>query len=157
MRDDMNAAHTHIEKSACADNWTPIAGYEGLYRVSEAAQVFNITARAIVTPAIMRGHVSVTLYSRAGVKETLLLARLVLTSFDGPPPYRGARIVFKNGRPHDCRLSNLAWAQPQPSSPPSFMILGTMGGRSRWLEAQAGQARILVTMTARRMSAGAGR
>lgn len=111
----MNTVTT--EKSAHADNWTSIEGYEGLYIVSDIGVVHNVTLGCtVIGKQDNVGNVWVSQYNG---KRTISyrLDRLVLTSFGNPPPHRYARVVHENRMLIDCRLVNLSWAVSEGGTP----------------------------------------
>ena len=101
--------------------WKPIAGYEGLYEVSNQGRVRSLDrvvtsssgqvyARKGRTLKVSPGNVGypVVGLSRAGVVKNRLVHRLVLETFVGPPE-EGLEACHNNGVKTDNRLSNLRW------------------------------------------------
>ena len=105
------------------EEWRPVAGYEGLYEVSDQGRVRSLdrlltqagrngtiytkTMRGrVLRPGSMpAGHQSVVLTKAGGSK---CVHALVLAAFVGPCP-EGAEARHLNGDPGDNRLVNLAY------------------------------------------------
>lgn len=104
-----------------AETWLPVAGWEGLYEVSDAGRVrslprvttsyggrtWNRQAKILHPTPNGTGHLAVTL-KVGDAKQFSLVHRLVLTAFGGPAP-EGTECCHGNGDPADNRLSNLRW------------------------------------------------
>jgi hypothetical protein len=109
-------------ESICADEvWLPAFGWEGYYEVSSQGRVRSVD-RIVVTPRgkwhykqrimsftvhVKSGHVRVEL-CRNGKSTSVLVNRLVLSTFVGPPP-DGEESCHENGDPADNRAANLYW------------------------------------------------
>jgi hypothetical protein len=109
---------------ATQEGWRPVAGYEGLYEVSDAGRVRSC-ARLVPTanrfgpfmrsyPAKLKalyhdkdGYVAVSL-GREGVQRAYRVSRLVLTAFDRAPEV-GEEACHRNHNKNDNTASNLAW------------------------------------------------
>lgn len=102
------------------ERWMPIVGYEGYYEVSDLGRVRSLERIVSRGGAPMRvrerirrcnkgkdGRIDVVL-ARGGVNRTLLVHRLVLTTFVGPQP-EGQEGCHWNGDASDNRLANLRW------------------------------------------------
>jgi hypothetical protein len=62
----------------------------------------------IPTVVDAKGDKVVTLFDEQGRPHTRLVAELVLEAFGGPRP-PGHVVLFKDGNPLNCELSNLEW------------------------------------------------
>lgn len=113
--------------SAQAEHWKSVGtyngiDYNGLYTVSDMGAVYSVTRDcAVLGTRDNKGRVWVNLF-KAGHVVSYLLDRLVLITFDGPPPHRHARVVHENRIPSDCRLSNLSWAVSESGTPFSLAM-----------------------------------
>lgn len=88
--------------------WADVPGWEGLYRVSDAGEVYSERSRRVLKPRPETdGHTSVVLCLN-GHREPWLTHRLILTAFVGPCP-DGQEGCHGNGIPDDNRLENLRW------------------------------------------------
>jgi hypothetical protein len=103
------------------EQWKEIAGYEGIYEVSDAGNVRSIIARknsyfGKIMAARLRpnGYRQFTL-TRDGVVRYFKASRLVATAFI-PNPENKPTVNHKNGIKHDDCLSNLEWATFQENS-----------------------------------------
>lgn len=88
--------------------WRDVPGWENLYRVSDAGDVFSLRAGRNLKPRPETdGHTSVVL-CLDGRREPWLTHRLILSAFVGPCP-EGLEGCHDNGIPDDNRLANLYW------------------------------------------------
>ena len=101
-----------------AERWLPVAGYEGLYEVSDQGRVWSVPRRdSMGRPQGGRylspkstgstGYLKVTLM-RDGVSDQRLVHRLVLEAFVGRCP-DDSETRHLNATRTDNRLANLAW------------------------------------------------
>ena len=102
-----------------AEEWLPIAGYEGLYEVSDCGNVRSLPTiireirpfvrkGKILKPEIGRfGYCRVALYCD-GRQSRQLIHRLVLVAFDRPPG-QGEECNHKDFDKTNNRRSNLEW------------------------------------------------
>lgn len=98
-----------------AEYWRDIAGFDGVYQVSNCGNVrraqrgYQGRAKAKVLAASVNssGYPLVLLYQR-GVRKVSLVHRLVAEAFLGPAP-NGAVVCHNNGNPSDNRVENLRW------------------------------------------------
>lgn len=114
------------------ERWSQVAGYEGLYDVSDLGRVrscgrYTPTSRGaqrwwaerMLTPSpIPGGYRTVRLY-RNGVGRTRTVHRLVLEAFVGPAP-EGMECCHGPGGPADNRLTNLRWDTQAANSADQF-------------------------------------
>jgi NUMOD4 motif/HNH endonuclease len=106
------AQHQDVPLLLPAGRWRPVAGYEGLYLVSDLGEVYSLP-RATTRGQLIRprrdpnGYLQVTL-SKDGEHTTHRVHILVLTAFRGlcPPGKEGAH---DDGDKDNCRLDNLFW------------------------------------------------
>jgi hypothetical protein len=93
------------------ERWLPIAGFEGVYEVSDLGRVRSFakssSGRIRKLSANSQGYVTVDLW-RGNVQDTRRLHRIVLETFVGPAP-EGTEGCHGNGVRLDNRLSNLRW------------------------------------------------
>jgi len=101
--------------------WKPVVGYEGLYEVSSLGRLKRLPRTAgageatrSLSEKIMKpgkhsfGYSQFTL-TKGGETENVLLHRLVLEAFDGPPPSPGLLALHGDGDPSNNRRNNLRW------------------------------------------------
>lgn len=121
-------APPHTPQEVSMTERRPIPGYEGLYEVSDAGEVFSLdrTAFHLTSPSHKRrfpgrkirpkrekhnGHLRVGLHENG--KATLhSVHRLVMSSFVGAPP-DGHQVCHNNGNTGDNRLLNLRYDTPK--------------------------------------------
>lgn len=96
--------------------WKGIAGYDGLYQVSNFGRVKSLPRSGhhrkdiILKPTVREnGYKTVYLYSLSGKKTQILVHRLVSTAFL-PNPDNKECVNHKNGNKSDNRVENLEWA-----------------------------------------------
>lgn len=97
--------------------WRPVLGYEGIYEVSDMGQVRSLNridasghrrrGRELSQSLTHNGYPRVTL-TKLGHEKSRKVHQLVLEAFRGPCP-PGMEGCHNNGKPIDCRLSNLRW------------------------------------------------
>lgn len=108
-----------------AENWVDIAGYEGLYQVSDMGRVRSlphyveatrwdgITQRMlkkgkVLTPG-KKGSITLTKDKK---RKGFTLYDLVAQAFvQNPYPDKYHSVIHINGNIKDCRASNLRWAK----------------------------------------------
>lgn len=102
------------------ERWLPIAGYEGIYEVSDAGRVRSLDrwygpklnkfrkGRLKTANLSTRGYPAVDL-AKKWTRRTATVHSLVLTAFVGPRPHPDAVTRHLNGIKTDNRLANLAW------------------------------------------------
>jgi len=103
------------------ETWVPVAGFEGLYQVSDLGQVWSEPrwsgghtqgrryrqGRILQRLYSPKGYPKVAL-SREGQQSQVAVHTLVLTAFRGPPP-AGMEACHNDGIPENCAVSNLRW------------------------------------------------
>ncbi len=92
--------------------WRPVIGYEGLYRVSDMGAVASAPrkgtkGRLLARRTVGKGHLQCVLY-KDGVRAERMAHHLVLEAFVGPRPI-DKEANHKNGLRDDNRLDNLEW------------------------------------------------
>lgn len=92
------------------EQWRPIAGYEGLYEISDQGRVKSLRfgRERILNPRSgngAAGHLAVTLPGR----KNHYVHRMVAEAFLGPCPVEGHIVCHKNGNAGDNRAENLYW------------------------------------------------
>lgn len=90
------------------ERWLPIAGYEGLYEVSDLGRVRHVHTLRVKQPSEDRGYLIVGLCAPGRKAKRCAVHRLVLSAFVGPPPtnHDGGHL---DGSRSNNRLENLAW------------------------------------------------
>jgi hypothetical protein len=92
------------------EEWRAVAepGYEGFYEVSSLGRVRSIETRKILALGVHpKGYRSLVL-STQGRRQSVLVHRLVLMAFVGPPP-EDHETRHRNGDRADNVLTNLSW------------------------------------------------
>jgi hypothetical protein len=98
------------------ERWLPIAGYEGLYEISDHGRIRSLDRvmrdgrrhKGKLLKTTMAGDRLNVSLSRDGVKRTLHVHRGVLDTFVGPCP-DGMECCHNDGDPGNCAVSNLRW------------------------------------------------
>lgn len=91
--------------------WTPLAGYENLYYVSNLGNIQNKRTGKILKQYMSNsGYMKVCLF-KDKKKKNHLVHRLVLTTFV-PNPRNLPQVNHKNGDKTNNLLSNLEWCSP---------------------------------------------
>lgn len=100
-----------------AEEWRAIAGYEGIYEVSDQGRVRSLdrigadgrrwTSKLLKLGQYPSGHLYVGLF-RDGKQKIFQVHRLVLEAFVGPCP-EGMECCHGEGGPGDNRRENLRW------------------------------------------------
>lgn len=103
--------------------WKPVAGYDGLYEVSNAGKVRSLDRPKVLglgrgqgafqkgrqlKPCFVRGGYLAVSLSKKGVVRTKLVHHIVLEAFVGPRE-NGQETRHLNGDRSDNRLVNLKW------------------------------------------------
>ncbi len=102
------------------ENWKPIAGFEGMYEVSDLGRVRSLErvvfcsngARKVYSGRVLRpgprpsGHLTVSL----GAGHTVNVHTLVLTAFKGARPYPSTEARHLDGNEQNNRETNLKWS-----------------------------------------------
>lgn len=94
------------------ERWLPVRRYAGFYEVSDLGRVYSLpragTAGGLLALPLNSAGYHVVMLSKYGRTETVLVARIVLETFDSPANGRRARHGAK-GRGDDS-LANLSWS-----------------------------------------------
>lgn len=98
------------------EEWRHVAGFEGLYKVSSFGRVLSLSVdkpycrrEQFIKPSTIRGGYKVMHLSRDGLRDAILLHRLVLRTFVGDSDLQGNH---KNGIKADNALVNLEYVTP---------------------------------------------
>ena len=91
------------------EQWRPVAGYEGIYMVSDHGRIRNCkpAQRILKQCTTLRGYKRVGL-CRNGTQITQRVHRLVLEAFISPCP-EGMEACHEDHNPGNNKLSNLHW------------------------------------------------
>lgn len=90
--------------------YRPVAGYEGLYSVSNHGDVFSHRARRNLTPKkSWAGYLRITLCNGSNNHKTIGIHRLVAEAFI-PNPENKPTVNHVNEIKNDNRVENLEWA-----------------------------------------------
>ena len=88
--------------------WKDIAGYEGLYQVSNFGRIKSFyTGRIMRLAPAKNGYLVVNL-TKSGKQKVYSVHRLVAGTFLAPDSHK-TFVNHKNGNKHDNRLDNLEW------------------------------------------------
>ena len=99
--------------------WKDIAGYEGLYRVSNLGNVESlVTGKVLKKLPHSTGYHAVVLYKNRKPKRCIL-HRLVAEAFI-PNPENKPTVNHKNGDKHDNCITNLEWATHKENQQHAF-------------------------------------
>lgn len=133
--------------------WTPIAGYEHAYEVSDCGQVKRIAPGPhtrpgkILKPRYSRdGYIRYTLTWEAKAK-IFFAHRLVWLSFVGDIPV-GLQINHKNGIRDDNRLANLELMTPSENTRHAFTHIGKKPNKNPNHGQKNGRAKLTDTQAA---------
>lgn len=96
------------------EEWRPIAGFEGLYEVSNFGQVKRLDTNTLRKPVPVGGYLSVILYKH-NQHYPRYVHLLVLEAFKSLRP-AGLEGRHLNGDKNNCRDDNLAWGTSQENS-----------------------------------------
>lgn len=106
-----------MAESNPTEKWLPIAGYEGIYEISDHGRARSVDRYGadgrklnghIMKPSICkRGYVRFHLFKKHS--RTFSAHRLVLEAFVGPCPDGMDGCHFPDRNPRNCRLNNLRW------------------------------------------------
>lgn len=109
------------------ENWLPIAGYEGLYEVSDMGGVRSLkrattSGKVLVQRSGTGGYLRVCL-CKNNHKKTFVVHRLVASAFIENPEHK-PEVNHKNGIRTDNRASNLEWVTRSENERHAYKILG---------------------------------
>jgi hypothetical protein len=113
-------AHAHDER------WEPAAGFEYRYKVSSLGTVFDLQLDRRIGSRTNEGYAIVHLVHRDGSREYIRVGRLVLLTFVGQPPFKGA--IARHGPKGnlDDSLDNLCWGTRGQNNGPDKQRDGTI-------------------------------
>lgn len=106
------------DDNSSSEQWRPIAGYEGLYEVSDLGRVKVIASRTSTHAGdILKGYTSagyryVTL-SKQNKRRSYLIARLVCAAFNPHPDSDSLYVKHKDDDLNNLKASNLEYVTPQ--------------------------------------------
>lgn len=109
------------------ETWLPIAGYEGLYEVSDLGNVRSLK-RATTSGKVLSQKTTTSGYSavclcKNNEKKTVVVHRLVATAFISNPDNK-PEVNHKNGIRTDNRIANLEWVTRSENELHAFRALG---------------------------------
>lgn len=90
-------------------NTVPVAGFEKFYVVDESGCIRSLKNGVALKPISFNGGYQKVTLCGGGIKKQMLVHRIVLTSFRGPPP-QGHESRHLNSIRSDNRLANLEWS-----------------------------------------------
>jgi len=105
--------------------WKDIAGYEGLYQVSNLGRVMSFKKKSnslLLSPSCSRGYLAVNLYINGNVKNPSI-HRLVAIAFI-PNPLNKPCVNHIDGNKLNNKLSNLEWCTYSENELHSIHVLG---------------------------------
>lgn len=88
--------------------WKDVAGYEGLYLVSDQGDLFSIRSGRVLKPNISKDGYWKVVLSDHGKRQTLRVHRLIAEAFV-PNPQRKSVVNHKDGNKLNNRADNLEW------------------------------------------------
>lgn len=98
------------------ETWKALPWAPDMYEVSDQGRVRSLTRKRYGEPLIRRlvadkdGYMRVSLFARGNPgRGNYAVARLVMVTFKGDPPFDGAQVRHLNGIRDDNRVENLAW------------------------------------------------
>lgn len=122
------------------EKWRPVAGFEGLYEVSDFGRVRGLPRKYRRKLRILRprpdrqGYMRVTLYPESGVPNQQSIHRLVCRAFLGEPPPDRQDVNHMDGRKDHNQLSNLEWTNDSLNVTHAFRVLKVRHAKIRpWL------------------------
>ena len=99
-----------------AETWLPIPGMNGRYDVSDHGNIRSWVSTRVPTPHLLtpivrsRGHLAVKIAPEAGARaKHMLIHRLVLLAFVGPPPFEGSEVRHLDGDPTNNAIANITY------------------------------------------------
>lgn len=116
------------------ERWAPVAGYGGLYEVSDAGSVRQVKGtprrrawHPLPQARKSNGYMVVALADGSGKFVNRLVHRLVAETFLGPA--RGREVNHKNGDKTDNRVENLEWVTHAENQAHARAVLRRWVGR----------------------------
>jgi hypothetical protein len=110
-----------------AERWLPIAGYEGLYEVSDMGNVRSIprpsTAGGLLKQTHSHGGYMKVCLSKGNHVRTCAVHRLVASAFVDNPNHK-PEVNHLNGDKSDNRAANLDWCTRSENEAHAFAVLG---------------------------------
>jgi len=118
------------------EQWRDVAGYEGLYQVSNWGNVRRIktvwgkegfTVRRVLRPGGKKDWYRMVILSSEDIQTAYLVHRLVATAFLGDPPSPKHQVNHKDGDKTNNHVDNLEWVTCSQNHLHSFDELGRRG------------------------------
>ena len=135
VEEELMAEHQRYEEWSILEAWCPVAGYEGLYEVSNHGTIRRVGKAArhgagrgggarigrVLTPHVARGGYFAIQLWRDGRPETRLVHRIVATSFLGPLP-DGKEVNHRDGDKRNNRPPNLEYVTRSENNAHAYRI-----------------------------------
>lgn len=138
--------------SIANEEWLPVAGYEGLYEVSDHGRVRSLRRShkvlAQTSSGRHAGYLTVEMRALDGSRRQRFVHSLVIRAFRGPPPTPDHRCAHDDGLCQNNVLPNLLWKTMKGNMDDrerhGRTAKGERHGKARMSEAQARAVKALV-------------
>jgi len=112
------------------ENWKPIAGYKGIYEISNFGQIKRVAKGpgtkpgTIIKPWIRSEGYSYHDLNKNGKRRHFRTHTLVAKAFIGPPPTKKHQINHIDGNKQNNKVDNLEWVTPSENQRHARDIFG---------------------------------
>jgi hypothetical protein len=122
---------TYLEftkEELASEEWRDVAGYNGLYKVSNLGRIHSVRANRLLKPNPQRrkdrkqGYLY-TFFSDSGHRKRPVVHRIVAKAFLGPCP-TGYQVNHIDGDKHNNRATNLEYVTGSQNMRHSYKVLG---------------------------------